>query len=334
MSTRNLLLAGVTGARVGVAAVIFGGFMQLFGDTAFGGFSFGGSPLGDRVSDSVGSVAGRASPLTAILLVALGALLVFAISVAATAVTYWNFTVMRDGAELRISRGLLEQRLETVPLRRIQSLRIEQNLLRRKLGLAAVRADVAGRAGDAAGSSGLLLPIGTLAEAQALIAELMGTDRAVRAVLRPAPVRAKRRFAFRAIGPAFLAAGIAAAVVSLFELPLWISPVVGVAAGLIALPLYLAGWKALGHVEVEGTVVSRTGVMVQRRVHVPVGRIQTMTMTASPFQRRLKLADVHIGIARSGGWAGPALPEVDADMARDLVAAATHDAVEASRIRA
>ncbi len=355
VAPKQLVLAGLTGGRVGVAAVIFGGLSQVFGDQWFGGFSFGSNPVGEALAERAESLAAGAGVVVGALAVVAGAAVIFAISVVATAVSYWDFTVMRDGAarprsgesptgpgpegratlsgELRVSRGLLEQRLETVPLRRIQALRIEQNLVRRWLGLASVHADLAGRVGDSASASGLLLPIGTLEEARVLVADLLGDDRPVGAELQPAPPRSRRRFAIRALWWVLIAAAsVVWVLLPPLSWPWWVIPIASVAVGVVALVLNLAAWRALGRAEVHGVLVSRSGVLVRRRVHVPVARIQTMSMTASPFQRRRQLTDIEIGIARSGGLAGPTVAEVDAAEARELVATATREAVEASRV--
>ncbi len=313
---RSLEIAGLTGGRVGVVAALLGGAQQL---------------VGDRLQDAVGAVSSDLGVVVLSLLALAGVILVFLISVGATVVTYWGFEVRRSGDELRISRGLLEQRLETVPLRRIQSLRVEQNAVRRLVGLASVRADLAGRAGGDGDTSGVLLPAAPRAEAEALVADLLGTTRPVHAPLRPAPLRARRRYVVRGVGVAIAAALVALAAVLVLGGPWWAPVIALVVVAAVAVPVAVAEWRALGSAEVEGVLVALTGVLVRRRVHVPVGRVQTMTLSATPFQRRLDLADVGVGIARSGGWAGPRLPEVDADEALALMARVTTAAVEASR---
>lgn len=311
----SLVKAGLTGGRVGVVAVLLGGAQQV---------------AGDRIEDAIDLVPSDVGLVVAAVVVALAAIAVFLVSVIATVVSYWGFTISRDDDELRISRGLLEQRLETVPIRRIQALRIEQNLLRRWLGLASVKADLAGRAGGGDGGTGLLLPVGPVAEAQRLVADLLGTEGPVLADLQPADPRSRRRWSIRGLACALPGAAIGAGAI-LIGAPLW-APAVGALLGALAgVPMTRAAWTALGRGEVEGVVVATSGVVVRRRVHVPVGRIQTMTVGASPFQRRLGLADVHIGIARSSGWSGPRLLEVDGTEAEHLVAATVHQAVEASR---
>ncbi|WP_370327233.1 PH domain-containing protein [Euzebya sp.] len=315
VSVRDLVVAGVTGGRIGVVAVIVGGAQQI---------------VGDRIDDAIEAIPTDIGLVLGAILAVVAVLVVFGLSIAATVVAFWDFTISRDADELRISRGLIEHRLETVPLRRIQSLRLEQNALRRAFGLASVKADLAGRAGGEDAGTGLLLPIAPREDAERLIADLLGSDVPLHADLEGPPARSRRRYTFRGVVVGVVL-GIAGGAAIIAGAPVWTPAVSGLMGLAVGIPLAHAYWRAIGRTEVEGVLVSRTGVLVRRRVHVPVGRVQRMAVQASPFQRRLRLADIEIGIARSGGWAGPRMLEVDADLAMALTADTVHDAVEASR---
>ncbi len=318
VSPRDLVLAGLTGGRVGVVAALLAAAQQV---------------LGDRFDQLAGLVPLGAGLAALVLLAVVGVVIVFALSVLATVVSYWDFTVMRDEEELRISRGLLETRLETVPLSRIQSLRIEQNLLRRLVGLASVRADLAGRVGAGQDqATGLLLPIAPVDTARRLVADLLGSAEPVALTLTPPPARSRRRYVVRGLGVGVLLAALGGLAVAAGGSP-WVPVVAGVVGAGVGVPTAVAWWSALGSGRSDGVLVARTGLVVRRRVHVPVGRVQRMSVRSSPFQRRLGLGDVRLGIARSGGWAGPRMPELDLDDALTLTATTVHDAVEASRRR-
>lgn len=291
MRPGRLVQAGMTGGRVGVAAALFGAAEQLFGDR-----------LGDVAQRLPGLLAPRG-----FLLVAAAALVGgFLLSVGATVVAYWDFTLTRVGDELRIRRGLLEQRQATIPLRRVQSIRVEENLVRRALGLAAVKADVAGSAGgDGARDTGVLLPLGSRRDAHDLVAALLDDPALADVVLSPMPPRARaRRLARAAVATVLIT--VPAAVLA------WPR---GAAAVLVAVPavlLALAAYRALGRGETDAHVVTRSGVLVRRTAAVGVRRIQSLQLRASPSQRRLRLATVDLQIARSPGvWGGPRLQDVD-----------------------
>jgi putative membrane protein len=106
----------------------------------------------------------------------------------------WNFRLDRDEAGLRVRHGLLETRSQTVPLDRVQAIRITWPLLWRAKGWLRMRLDVAGIAGpeqQKAGPADHLLPVGDLATARRLLTEVIaGVDLATLAVSQP-PRRAR-----------------------------------------------------------------------------------------------------------------------------------------------
>ena len=57
---------------------------------------------------------------------------------------YAHFTVEKKEDELVISRGLLEKRQLTIPLKKIQGIRIVENIVRQPLGYATVYLEYAG----------------------------------------------------------------------------------------------------------------------------------------------------------------------------------------------
>lgn len=303
VAPRDLVVAGLTGGRVGVMAALLGFAQEL---------------LGERIDDLA-----RRAPVVlggrGIIAVVVGLLLVaFALSIIATIVVYWDFTLSIDGPRLRIRRGLLQQRVETVPLRRIQALRVEENLVRRGLGRAAVKVDVAGRArGEDAQQAGLLLPLGSRREALALVARVLraaGHHDASEVVLERMPARARTRRLVRAVVPVLVATAV---------LVWWRGA--GGSAPLLLLPPAVAwaldAYRALGAGRVGDTVVTRSGVLVRRTAFVPVARVQSLELSTSPVQRRQRLATLELQVARSPGvWSGPRMIDLDEDTAERWLA--------------
>lgn len=76
--------------------------------------------------------------------VLLGLLVVWGISVAMTFLAYYNFTVSVDDEDIVITRGLIEKKRATVPLNRVQSVRIVENPIRQLFGYVNVVIDNAG----------------------------------------------------------------------------------------------------------------------------------------------------------------------------------------------
>lgn len=108
-------------------------------------------------------------------------------------VKQWNYSLVRSGQALKVSRGMTSLVSQTLPTNRIQGLQIVQHQAWRPFGLYRVKMDVLGYgSGDAdEGASDILLPAGTWPEVELAIdavwpgfrladIELHGVDRKVR----------------------------------------------------------------------------------------------------------------------------------------------------------
>ena len=294
-SPRMLLVAGLTGGRVGVAAALLA-FVQEF--------------AGGRVADAVVSAPERFGLTVLVILVLLGIVAAFALSVLATAVTYWDFTVMRDGDLIRLHRGVLDERRDTVPLTRVQALTVEENLVRRVLGLAAVKMVVAGRAGEDEAVTSTLLPIASREQAFALAGGVLSVDAPDRITLRAMPPEARARRLTRAAIAAIVVT--TATLIALdWPLGLW-----GLVSAAVAVPAALGAYRALGWHRDAHVVLARAGWLVRRTSITPVHAPQSLRVASSPFQRRRGLATLRIEIARTTRARDPRLIDLrqhDAD---------------------
>lgn len=302
LAPRQLLVAGLTGGRVGVVAALFGLADQLFGDVV------------GRLLERLPLLGARST----VLLVVIGVVVVFVLAVAATMVGNWGFTLTAEGDALRIRRGLLQQRLDTVPLRRVQTVRVEENVVRRALGLARVTVEVAGQAGQKEGrETNTLLPIGSRAEAARLVGHILDRPGLADVDLAPMPPAARRR----RLGWALAAAAATTAGAAVSAGP------AGLLAALVVVPLALlalAAYRSLGHAQVPGFVIARSGVLLRRTAFVPVDRLQVVALRAGPGQRRLRLATLRLHVARSPAGRDPALVDLAVDDARALLAQLSH----------
>lgn len=294
----RLVVAGLTGGRVGVAAALLGFLQQVFAERL------------DDLLEAAPALLGLRGIVAVVVIALVGA---FVLSIVATVVAYWDFTLTREGPNLRVRRGLLEQRSDTVPLRRVQAVRVEENLVRRLLGFAAVKVDVAGRSGGEGRDTGILLPLGRRSEAFALARRVLDADDLAAVELAPMPARARNRRLFRAVVEVGV---LTVAAVVVFD-------TTGLLAALLLLPAASAAigsYRALGHAEVEGFVVARSGLLVRRTAFVPKARLQSLALTATPLQRLRGLATLDLQIARSPGvWSGPQLIDLDAGAGGELL---------------
>lgn len=298
----RLVAAGLTGGRVGVGAALVGAGLQFVPERWIERVV--------RVGAEEGTELVAATGVRLVLLFVFVAIVAgFLISLAATVLTYWDFTLAADRETLRVRRGLLTLRRDTVPLRRVQAVRVEENLVRRLLGLAAVRVTVAGRGGEDVEDPGLILPIGERTEAFRLARQVAGYPGTGAPVLQPMPSGARERRVVRAVSAALAAGGLvllvsaidggaseavlAAAVDGLFP-----AGAAGLLAAALAVPLALGAYRNLGWADHGTHVVVAEGVVNRRTTLVEVNRLQTLETTATPFQRRRRLATLLLGIPR------------------------------------
>ncbi|WP_232824286.1 PH domain-containing protein [Paraliobacillus zengyii] len=85
---------------------------------------------------------------------------VWLVGILGTMIKYGNFTITRYEEELYITRGLLEKKQTTIPLKRIQAVGITQSIIRQPLGLATIFVEIAGGETDKQeGTNTILFPL-------------------------------------------------------------------------------------------------------------------------------------------------------------------------------
>ncbi len=298
---RALVLAGLTGGRVGVVAAVVGFLLQFLPEEQIA------EALRPWIADGP-----EATPLIvgAMILGLVGAALMggFVLSVTATVLIHWNFTLSRRDGSLWVRRGLITEHRDSVPLRRVQAVRVEENVVRRFLGLASLRAVVAGRAGDSGdGGSDLLLPVGTREEAFEIARRILGKRieplRPLEAMPSAAHDRRRVRAAAAGFGGFLLTLGVLAWGVEVEWSPSMLAATVvtGGLVGLSGLALAAASYRALGWSDRDDCLLVREGIANRRTSIVPVSRLQEVATRASPFQRRRGLATLHLRVARPPG---------------------------------
>ncbi|QIN80270.1 PH domain-containing protein [Rubrobacter marinus] len=156
LSTGALLVAGLTSGQLGVAISVVAGGSQIVDDLLPGN-------LAERLSEAL-------LPRTifaALLLVLFVALFAWVLAIFGTVLAHAGFTLSRsaDGKYLHIKRGLLNRYETTVPLARIQAVRLVEGALRQPFGLAALRVESAGF-GTEEGVSTVLFPLLRRSEAE------------------------------------------------------------------------------------------------------------------------------------------------------------------------
>jgi putative membrane protein len=204
----------------------------------------------------------------------------------------YDFQLSEGADGLRLSRGLLQTRTETIPFGRIQAVRWVEPLLWRRFGWVRLEVDVARQRGSqqreegSAQLSRTLLPIGSREHAAWLLQRVLPGA----AVVPPPGSRPPRRAMVRA-------------------------------------PLsyhLLAFWPDRGR-----HAFARTGRVRPEVVVVPLEKVQSVRLRQGPLQRWLRLATVHVDTA-GRGWQARAVCR-DADEAALLLELLTSLARQARR---
>lgn len=98
----------------------------------------------------------------------------------------------------------------------------------------------------------------------------------------------------------------------------WIALVVIVASTLVGLFIANRRTRSIGYILRDDDLLFRRGIMYQRFVSVPYGRMQLIDITRGPVGRMLGLADLKfVTAAASTGVVVPGLPEPQAAELRD-----------------
>jgi putative membrane protein len=211
------------------------------------------------------------------------------LSAAITVTQYHGFRLARLDDELVYERGLVRRYSGTVPLSKVQTAAVEENLAMRRLGYAALSVETAGYApGGDGGRAPSAVPLAPRATVRDLVDSIEGVDDL--GVERP-PSRARRRYVGRF---ALLAGGLVAvfAAVHLAVRPLGVLWALPLAALVVAAPAGHLRWANRGHRVQEDHLVTRSGFWRRTSRVVPYYRLQTVVTERSVFQRRWDLASV------------------------------------------
>ncbi|MGG3480652.1 PH domain-containing protein [Peribacillus frigoritolerans] len=225
--------------------------------------------------------------LTLFALVAL--LAVYVLATLSMVIKYASFTVIKTDEEIVISRGLLEKRRLTIPIHKIQGIRIMENLIRKPLGLATVYIEYAGGSmEDKESLSIMLFPLIRKKHLPEKILEILPvyeTD----TKMTPIPKRALSRYVFRKF--------------------LYLIPIIGAMVWFfrpwgylffLLVPLAIfwaymqyrdAGWSIDGNLLLlSSRFFSKQTLIMQR------SRIQSITYKKSWFQNRKEIATISASI--------------------------------------
>lgn len=238
------------------------------------------------------------------------AVAVATVSVVATVIDEWEWTLSERGEDLLVRRGLIEVRAQSLPRRRVQRVTVIDNPLRRVVGVHSVALHTAATAGSGHVTT-VRVPLVRREELDAFLRTLMGYTWAVPRLLprsRLARLRAINRrvivLVVACIGPAAVRPGLAWALAPLVLL--------GILWGVVA-------HRRAGLAVTDERVFLASGVMHHRVDIAPRNRIQSTRMSSTPFQRHARLVTLHVDLAGRGlRRRSTRLFDVDAPLATHL----------------
>ncbi|PWA07599.1 hypothetical protein DCC39_16540 [Pueribacillus theae] len=217
------------------------------------------------------------------------ALIAWLVSIVNTVFKFGGFVLKKKRDELQIERGILEKRQVTIPINKVQAVRIEEGLFRQPFQLAAIYVDIAGESGSESDLSTVINPLIHKKDVMAFLNHVLPTF-AQEIPFQSVPKRSRRRYIIRStwfyiplIGAAF-----------------WFLPKQFAIASLLLLLFgIVSGW--LKHRDAGWFLKERTiGVRFRRWGRTTVlthkKRIQSFEKDESFLQRRKKLATFHISV--------------------------------------
>jgi putative membrane protein len=296
----QLLLLATTSGRAGVVISAFLAFLFQFEDLI---------PYEKIFHEMQQLVQYGVMFISAIVLVVL--IVAWMISVLIAFFKYNDFTVKKVENDLVITRGLLEKRTTTVPLHRIQALKITESPIRQPFGYASVVLESAGGSVTEQDSSSIaLLPI----VQKQRIADMLGEalpEFSFLSDFKPAPKRALRRYLFVKV---LMASAAAITLMALFwPYGLLAGILVGGAAAWGYAQYRAAGWHIHGH-----QLTMRYRTIEQHTMIMQKNRIQAFSISVNWFQKRAGLAGVDARVKSGEGFQRAAIPHLEQDDAREI----------------
>ena len=247
------------------------------------------------------------------------------LSIVLALVTFHDFKLTQHDGDLRARYGLLTRIALTLRTRRIQAVHQTESLLHRWLDRVSLDVDLAGDSGGAEGQrddsrskTRWLAPVCEKRAAPALISTaLPGIDLSVEPNWQPLALGARGRIFRR---------GLAWAVLILTGPAIWYLREGAIVVVLSCIPL---AWMN-AHLYTKHTrwalardaVLFRSGWLTRKLTIVPRDRVQTLSIDASPFDRRSRMANIYVDTAGASAMAaGIRIRYLATDVAERLAAA-------------
>lgn len=243
-------------------------------------------------------------------------------SILAYVFRYHGFQLERKHSVINTSHGLLTTRRNSLPCSRIQTLKLEEGLLRRYFGLASIRVDSAGdrKQVDEAKNRDVLLPVAKRDVAHRVAREAM-------------PGLTNLSPTWHGISPMAISRGskkgwllVAVAMLQTYFLANWVC-LLWLPAFPLVYVLNRQWYRNTGYFIDDGHFLSRKGWINRSTMCLPLKNIQNIAVSQSFFDRRLQLGTLSIDTAgQSNTGGGPVLRHLPIQTARQIQRALSREA--------
>jgi putative membrane protein len=235
---------------------------------------------------AVGKVSLIISAVLVLLLVA------WLLSLLGTIIKYGNFHLTREGQSIKISHGLLEKQQLTIPIKRIQAIKVVEGLLRQPFGMVSIQVVSISNTGKK-GEGNVLFPLLPKDQLMRFLEETV-PEFAMPLQVQGLPLRSRPRYLWINIIPALVIA-----IGCTIFLP-W-----GYLSFLLLLPATWLGvcqYRDAGWNMEEDKLLLRSRAIGRISTILPRRRIQSLDISRNFFQERRDLTT--LGVALASGTLG------------------------------
>ncbi|MGS2779989.1 PH domain-containing protein [Robertmurraya sp. GLU-23] len=300
ITSKELLLLATTSGGVGVVLSAMVAFLSQLDDLI--PYESAYREVEKMISNGIVIVA---------VLVFLGFLLAWIVALIGTMVKFAQFTVKKTESEIIISRGLLEKRQITIPLNRIQAVRISENILRQPFGLCSVYIiSAGGSVRNTEGSKVLLLPAVKKVQVAHILQQHLPISLTSQTFNKP-PKRSLPRYLLRG---SLVVVPLVIAAITIFKLWGLLSIMLFVFSSAWSYLIYKdAGWS----IEGQQLNIQYRG-LIKHTLFMKKPNVQSLDYKESIFQKRKNLATMTSLIKSGMGAIGGTIVDIEKEDAREI----------------
>ena len=217
-------------------------------------------------------------------------LLAWLLSLLGTIIRFAGFHMVRDGDNIKISRGLLEKQQLTLPIKRIQAIKLVEGILRQPFGMVSIQVVSISNI-NAKGEGNVLFPLLPRTQVTRFL-EAVVPEFAMTIETQGLPLRSRNRFLLVNAIPALLLAILGTVVLPWGYLAFLLVPL---AVWLGNTQYKGAGWQLEGNkLLLKSRIIGKVSTIVSQR------RIQSMDISCNFLQKRRQLSTLCAAVASGG----------------------------------